>query len=108
MDRLRFCARILSPGATGACRPDGPAPSSLPSASTGRLGDGDALSPPLLGVVLGDDVLDDLGVEDAGLVDLPLDLPLAAGALIWTLGFISLIHHIRVKSKVPNKFSKFS
>ena len=104
MDRLRFCARILSPGATGACRPEGPAPASLPSASAGRLGDGVALGLPLLGADLGDDVLDDLGVEDAGLVGLPLP----AGALSWTLGFISLIHNILVKSKVPNKISKVS
>ena len=107
MDRLRFCARILSPGATGACRPEGPAPASLPSASAGRLGDGEALGPPLLGADLGDDVLDDLGVEDAGLVGLPLPAE-AFSCFSWTLGFISPIHIIRIKSKVPNKISKVS
>ena len=89
---------------THLCRPLGPAPASLPSASAGRLGDGDALGLPLLGagVDLGDDVLDDLGVVDAGLVGLPLP----AGASSWTLGFISPIHKIPIKSKVPNKLSK--
>ena len=103
MDRLRFCARILSPGATGACRPEGPAPASLPSASAGRLGDGVALGLPLLGADLGDD----LGVEDAGMVGLPLPAE-AFSCFSGTLGFISPIHNIRIKSKVPNKISKVS
>ena len=102
IERFRLLMRLL--GTTGAWAPDGPAPDELPSTSAGRLvgevlGEGAAFLPPLPDLDL---ALLVLGVDEAGRVVLPLP----TGALMTTLGFISLTITLGLGSSKLPKISK--